>query len=137
MPATASFPLYKNEGETHCIDTKSVRDESAIIRTISECKMADDLKWPNPQFTSRFVGAILGFGIGDALGMPTQFLTRGQIKRYYGKPVSDFVKAHPGHASDFLASGCYTDDTQITLATDERRDECHKMDHTSQAAARP
>jgi ADP-ribosylglycohydrolase len=102
---------------------------------ISESKMLEDLKWPNPQFTSRFVGAILGFGIGDALGMPTQFLTRGQIKRYYGKPVSDFVKAHPGHASDFLASGCYTDDTQMMLATAECLIECRKMDPARQADA--
>ncbi|HLN79492.1 MAG TPA: ADP-ribosylglycohydrolase family protein, partial [Candidatus Bathyarchaeia archaeon] len=32
--------------------------------------------------TSRFVGTIVGFAIGDALGMPAEFLTRDQIRRY-------------------------------------------------------
>jgi ADP-ribosylglycohydrolase len=54
------------------------------------------------QLTGRFIGSIVGFAVGDALGMPTQFLTRDQIRRYYGKPVTGFLRAHPGHASDSL-----------------------------------
>jgi len=72
----------------------------------------------NPdELRNRCVGAILGFAIGDALGMPVEFLSREQIRRYYGKPVSGFIKAHPGHASDFLPEGSYTDNTQTMLAT--------------------
>ena len=87
------------------------------------------------QLTGRFVGAIAGFAIGDALGMPTQFLTRDQIRRYYGKPVAGFLKAHPGHASDMLPQGSYTDDTQMMLATAECLIECRRMDPARQADA--
>jgi ADP-ribosyl-[dinitrogen reductase] hydrolase len=88
----------------------------------------------NPiELTSRFIGTILGFAVGDALGMPAEFLTRDQILRYYGKPISDFIKAHSGHACDFLPPGSYTDDTQMMLATAECLIECRKMDPPRQA----
>jgi ADP-ribosylglycohydrolase len=84
---------------------------------------------------SRFIGTLVGFAVGDALGMPAEFLSRDQIRRYYGKPITDFVKAHPGHASDFLPLGSYTDDTQMMLATAECLIECRKMDPARQADA--
>lgn len=87
------------------------------------------------EIRSRFAGTIVGFAVGDALGMPAQFLTREQICRYYGKTISTFVKAHPGHASDFLPQGSYTDDTQTMLATAECLIECRKMDPARQADA--
>jgi ADP-ribosylglycohydrolase len=83
----------------------------------------------------RFTGTLIGFAVGDALGMPAEFLSRDQICRYYGKPISDFTKAHPGHASDFLPQGSYTDDTQMMLATAECLVECRKMDPARQADA--
>ncbi len=84
---------------------------------------------------SRFAGSIVGFAIGDALGMPTQFLTRDQIRRYYKKPIANFIRAHPGHASDFLPPASYTDDTQMMLATAECLIECKRMDPARQADA--
>ena len=89
---------------------------------------ASDLK-------KRCVGTIAGFAIGDALGMPAAFLTRKQIVRYYGKPISGFLKAHPGHASESLPQGSYTDNTQTMLATAECLIECRKMDPARQADA--
>jgi len=84
---------------------------------------------------NRFVGTLVGFAVGDALGMPAEFLSRDQIRRYYGKPITDFIKAHQGHASDFLPRGSYTDDTQMMLATAECLIECRKMDPARQADA--
>ncbi len=84
---------------------------------------------------SRFSGAMLGFAIGDALGMPTQFLSRDQIRRYYGKPIMTFTRAHDGHASQFLPRGSYTDDTQMMLATAECLVECGKLNPARQAEA--
>lgn len=86
------------------------------------------------ELTGRFIGTLVGFAVGDALGMPAQFLTRDQIRRYYGK-VSGFLSAHPGHASDALAAASYTDDTQMVLATAECLVECGKMDPARQADA--
>jgi len=87
------------------------------------------------QMADRFSGTLVGFAVGDALGMPTQFLTRDQIRRYYGKSISTFLKAHPGHASDFLPQGSYTDDTQMMLAIAECLIECRKPDPARQADA--
>ncbi len=87
------------------------------------------------ELKSRCIRCIVGFAVGDALGMPAQFLTRDQIRRYYKKPITDFLKAHPGHASDFLPAGSYTDDTQMMLATAECLIECGRMDPPRQADA--
>ena len=87
------------------------------------------------ELSSRFVGAIVGFAVGDALGMPAEFLTPSQIRRYYGKPIADFQKAHPGHASDSLQAGAYTDDTQMVIATAECLIECQAFNPARQAEA--
>jgi ADP-ribosyl-[dinitrogen reductase] hydrolase len=87
------------------------------------------------ELRNRCVGAIVGYAIGDALGMPVEFLSRDQIRRYYGKPISGFIRAHPGHASDHLPEGSYTDNTQMMLATAECLIECKKMDPACQADA--
>jgi ADP-ribosylglycohydrolase len=87
------------------------------------------------ELTRRFTGAVAGFAIGDALGMPAQFLGRDQIKDYYGGPITGFIKAHRGHASDFLPEGSFTDDTQMMLVTAECLIECEKMDPARQAEA--
>jgi ADP-ribosylglycohydrolase len=83
----------------------------------------------------RCVGTIVGFAVGDALGMPAEFLSREQIRRYYGKPILDFMKAHAGHANDFLPQGSYTDNTQTMLATAECLIEFKKMDPARHADA--
>jgi ADP-ribosyl-[dinitrogen reductase] hydrolase len=87
------------------------------------------------ELRNRCIGAIAGFAVGDALGMPAEFLSREQIRRYYGKPITSFIKAHSGHASDFLPPGSYTDNTQMMLATAECLIECGKMDPARQADA--
>ncbi len=89
---------------------------------------------PN-ELRNRCVGAIAGFAIGDALGMPAEFLSRNQIWQYYGKPISGFCKACSGHANDSLPQGSYTDNTQTMLATAECLIECKKMDPARQADA--
>jgi ADP-ribosylglycohydrolase len=89
---------------------------------------------PN-ELRNRCVGAIVGFAVGDALGMPVEFLSREQIGRYYGKAISGFIRAHPGHASEFLPEGSYTDNTQTMLATAECLIECKNMQPARQADA--
>ncbi len=64
----------------------------------------------------KVLGTLYGTAIGDALGMPTTFMTRETIKQRYGfvdkfiEPPSDSFP----HSS--LKAGTYTDDTGLTFA---------------------
>ena len=141
------------DGYVPCL-TRIIHDPSTVVRqslnvncksSISEfseyrpsacyyfLQGSDPMK-PN-ELKSRCVGTIVGFAIGDALGMPVEFLERDQIQRYFGKKISGFLKAPPGHANDFLPQGSYTDNTQTLLATAECLIECKKMDPARQADA--
>jgi len=61
----------------------------------------------------RYEGCMLGLAIGDALGMPTEFLSLAQIHARFGpEGVTDF------EAGSWPA-GHFTDDTQMTLALAE------------------
>jgi len=60
-----------------------------------------------------FRGCLLGGAVGDALGWPVEFLTRGEIIKKYGEEgIIDIVKGKNG-------KGEITDDTQMTLFTAE------------------
>jgi ADP-ribosyl-[dinitrogen reductase] hydrolase len=61
----------------------------------------------------RFLGALLGMAIGDALGMPVVGLTAeeirakyGSIKNYYGRTLEDDIEIKPGE---------FTDESEIAL----------------------
>lgn len=63
----------------------------------------------------RGLDALVGGALGDALGMPTQLLSRAEIKAHYGF-VDDFVEPTPDHpVSRGLKAGSVTDDTEQTL----------------------
>ena len=60
-------------------------------------------------------GALIGMAIGDALGMPSQTLSRVDIVRHYGK-IADFVAPFDDHpVSHGLSAAEVTDDTEQTL----------------------
>ena len=61
----------------------------------------------------RAKGALYGLGIGDALGMPTQLLSRREIVERWGELLTGFEAApgdHPIAAG--MAAGAVTDDTE-------------------------
>jgi ADP-ribosylglycohydrolase len=61
----------------------------------------------------RASGALYGLAIGDALGMPTQSLSRAEIVARYGALVSAFWPGPPGHPlAAGLPAGRVTDDTE-------------------------
>jgi ADP-ribosylglycohydrolase len=65
--------------------------------------------------TDRAMATLLGGAIGDALGMPTQLLSPGQIRSRYGF-VDRFVAPSDDHpVSKGLLAGTITDDTEQTL----------------------
>jgi poly(ADP-ribose) glycohydrolase ARH3 len=56
----------------------------------------------------RFIGSLLGTAVGDILGASVEGMSRGEILREYGE-VRDFLPTPRGF-------GCYTDDSQMTIA---------------------
>ncbi len=58
-------------------------------------------------------GALYGLAIGDALGMPTQLLSRREIVARWGVQLYGFEPAPPGHPiAAGLPAGSVTDDTE-------------------------
>lgn len=63
---------------------------------------------PTPTEKERFEGAMIGLAIGDALGGPTEFMSREELRAKHGK-VTDMI----GGGWLNLKPGEYTDDTQM------------------------
>ncbi len=55
----------------------------------------------------RFKGCLLGLGVGDAMGYPTEFLTLDQIRKRYGL---EGIRDLPG------SPALHSDDTQMSIA---------------------
>ncbi len=67
-----------------------------------------------PALLERVAGMLAGVALGDALGMPTEFLTPAEIRAWYGQ-VCGLVRPHPEHFHAGLPAGSVTDDTDHTL----------------------
>jgi ADP-ribosylglycohydrolase len=62
---------------------------------------------------NRARGALYGLAIGDALGMPTQMLSRAEIVRRWGPLLPGFEPAPPVHPiASGMPAGTVTDDTE-------------------------
>jgi ADP-ribosylglycohydrolase len=65
--------------------------------------------------TNRATNALVGLAIGDALGMPTQSLSRQQIESRYGR-ITDFEPGPPDQPiAPGMPAGSITDDTEQAL----------------------
>lgn len=67
---------------------------------------------PGP--AARAAGMLAGVAIGDALGMPGEFLSRETIREWYGS-ITDLRYADARHPHARLPAGSVTDDTDHTL----------------------
>lgn len=68
----------------------------------------------------RACGALIGMAIGDAMGMPSQTLSRADIIRHYGR-ITTFVDPFPDHpVSHGLKAAQVTDDTEQAFLLAER-----------------
>jgi ADP-ribosylglycohydrolase len=64
----------------------------------------------------RAAGALYGLAVGDALGMPTESLSRREIVARYGPLLEDFQPGAPDQPlAPGLAAGTITDDTEQAL----------------------
>ena len=71
--------------------------------------------------SARARGALYGLAIGDALGMPAQLLSRGQVTQRWGPLLTGFEPAPPGHPiAAGLPAGAVTDDTSAFSAARQR-----------------
>ncbi|WP_108263294.1 ADP-ribosylglycohydrolase family protein [Mangrovicoccus ximenensis] len=63
----------------------------------------------------RALAALTGLAVGDALGMPSQTLSRDTIRARYGR-IADFVAPFADHpVSHGLGAAQVTDDTEQAL----------------------
>ncbi|MBX3141901.1 MAG: ADP-ribosylglycohydrolase family protein [Trueperaceae bacterium] len=67
-----------------------------------------------PSLASRAAGMLAGVAVGDALGMPSEFLSRETIREWYGG-ITDLRTADARHPHARLPAGSVTDDTDHTL----------------------
>ncbi len=65
--------------------------------------------------------AVIGFAIGDALGVPVEFMNRGKLEK---SPVRDMM----GYGSHKVPEGTWSDDTSLVVATMESIIEVGKID---------
>ena len=63
-----------------------------------------------PRFSQQVEGAILGFAVGDALGVPAEFMSRSQLRR---SPILHMQ----GGGAHRQPAGTWSDDTSMTLCT--------------------
>lgn len=53
---------------------------------------------------------VIGFATGDALGVPVEFATRGQLQK---QPIEEMI----GYGNHWQVPGTWSDDTSLTIAT--------------------
>lgn len=53
---------------------------------------------------------VIGFAAGDALGVPVEFATRGQLQK---QPIKEMI----GYGNHWQVPGTWSDDTSLTVAT--------------------
>ncbi|HHY15641.1 MAG TPA: hypothetical protein GX521_06170 [Firmicutes bacterium] len=70
------------------------------------------------KFADRVLGTLYGVAVGDALGMPTEFLSREQVKDIYGW-VDEYRRTPSWHPLAHLPAGSITDDTEQSIAMGE------------------
>lgn len=68
-----------------------------------------------PDLLAKAHGMLAGVAVGDALGMPTEFLTPETIADWYGGGVTGLTRADARHPHHRLPAGAVTDDTDHTL----------------------
>ena len=64
---------------------------------------------------SRFRGSVLAAACGDALGMPTENISKKMLREFYNGKVTSFQNPQPDHPCSHLHKGQWTDDTQQYL----------------------
>lgn len=100
---------------------------------------AASMRRPGFKAADRLTGLLLGCAIGDALGMPVEGVENDEtiraIRRLGG--IRDFLAPQPHVLRSLrrLRPGCWTDDTQLTLAVARSLRHTGRIDHDAIAHA--
>lgn len=78
---------------------------------------------------NRIAGCLYGYAIGDALGLGTEFMTRGEISLRYPSGLSDYSQIIRDAHRAAWTKGSFTHDTEIILLLIESIIECGAPDH--------
>ena len=76
----------------------------------------------NSSILNKFKGARLGFAVGDAIGVPVEFLKRETLLK---KPITEMI----GYGSHNVPAGTWSDDTSLTIATIDSIIDCKRIDY--------
>lgn len=99
-----------------CISTWYINFEN--IKFINNVKSRE---CPKMKKKNIWLDGIMGVALGDALGLPVQFLSREKLA---AKPITDMI----GYGTFNLPKGSWSDDTSLTLATLESICRCKCID---------
>ena len=64
------------------------------------------------------MGGLLGLAVGDAFGVPVEFLSRKEVKRLELNDMAgcDTSPVIPSRWGDMIPAGAWSDDTSMTVA---------------------
>ena len=93
----------------YIIDDNFYENLEQIKKQIKECH-DDYIRANRNENLNNIKDGIIGFAIGDALGVPAEFKTREELKKL---PITDMI----GDDIHKLPKGTWSDDTSMTLAT--------------------
>ena len=72
---------------------------------------------------SKYLGGLMGFVIGDAFGVPVEFMSRHELLK---NPVTKMI----GNGTYNLPAGTWSDDTSMMIATIDSINSKQKIDLT-------
>ncbi|MBN1946351.1 MAG: ADP-ribosylglycohydrolase family protein [Bradymonadales bacterium] len=122
-----------------CLDSKEATQANADLLTLVPQSSASASKRISMNQVDRIKGMLLGGAIGDALGMPVESSdnekTLTAIRRLGG--IRDFLapQNHVYRSLRRLRPGCWTDDTQLTLAIANSIIRCQGIEYDDIAKA--
>lgn len=70
----------------------------------------------------QIISSMLGFAVGDAIGVPAEFKSRMQLQM---NPIKDMV----GYGTHNQPEGTWSDDSSMTIATMDSINECQRIDY--------
>lgn len=130
----AAYPLDEEQEEYTMVDYAYVVDKNGKqlteVSTIDFLlRTGDDLEWEKPTesyedvFGSQNKNAIkdglIGFAVGDALGVPVEFMTKEEVRKVNVTNMMghDTDMQFKSRWSELIPAGSWSDDTSMILAT--------------------